>query len=177
MKSLFTLSILALSTTFAFAQGQGQGNDNGHNQPCDRAGKVLVCHIPPGNPENVQEICISERAVAAHLAHGCYVGFCDNGSTTRLDQSHAEHAIADFVSVYPNPFSNQLSIEMVFEEETKAEIAIFDTKGTLIAVPFKGMSESSFIMDYNTDHLATGLYIVRVVTPTKTRSFKLSKNL
>lgn len=169
MKSLFTLSLLVFSTTLGFSQA--------HNQPCDKPGKVLVCHLPPGNPENVQEICISENAVAAHLAHGCFVGSCSRVEESRVDAAWHQSAIADFVAVYPNPFNETLSIEMVFEDNTEAEIGIYDMKGTLVAMPFKGLSESSFIMDYNTDKLATGMYLVRVITPTKVRTFKMSKNL
>lgn len=38
--------------------------------------KVLVCHIPPGNPANAHTICISPNAVPAHLAHGDVLGEC-----------------------------------------------------------------------------------------------------
>ncbi|XZF12514.1 hypothetical protein ACTHGU_12035 [Chitinophagaceae bacterium MMS25-I14] len=38
--------------------------------------KVLVCHIPPGNPDNAHEICIGEEAVPAHLDHGDKLGSC-----------------------------------------------------------------------------------------------------
>jgi len=51
---------------------------------CGSKGKnVLVCHIPPGNPENAQTICINPSGVPAHIdpkrGHnsGCYVGSCD----------------------------------------------------------------------------------------------------
>jgi len=36
----------------------------------------LICHIPPGNPENPQTILISPNAYPAHLAHGDYEGAC-----------------------------------------------------------------------------------------------------
>jgi len=36
----------------------------------------LICHIPPGNPENPQTILISPNAFPAHLAHGDYKGAC-----------------------------------------------------------------------------------------------------
>ena len=39
-------------------------------------GKVTICHIPPGNPGNAKTITISESALAAHLAHGDYLGAC-----------------------------------------------------------------------------------------------------
>jgi len=32
--------------------------------------KVAICHLPPGNPENIQYIEVGAAAVAAHLAHG-----------------------------------------------------------------------------------------------------------
>ena len=32
--------------------------------------KVLVCHVPPGNPANAHVISVSPNAVAAHFAHG-----------------------------------------------------------------------------------------------------------
>jgi hypothetical protein len=37
---------------------------------------VTLCHIPPGNPANAQTIVVGQAAVAAHLAHGDYLGEC-----------------------------------------------------------------------------------------------------
>lgn len=31
--------------------------------------KILVCHVPPGNPDNWHTICISENAVQTHQDH------------------------------------------------------------------------------------------------------------
>jgi len=39
--------------------------------------KVLICHVPPGNPENQHPIKISYNAVHAHLNHGDYLGLCN----------------------------------------------------------------------------------------------------
>jgi hypothetical protein len=42
------------------------------------AGGVAICHVPPGNPGNVQLITVGPQAVAAHVAnHGDAV--CANG--------------------------------------------------------------------------------------------------
>ncbi len=38
--------------------------------------KVVICHIPPGNPDNGHSIKISMNALPAHLAHGDIVS-CD----------------------------------------------------------------------------------------------------
>ena len=40
----------------------------------DTSGEKVICHIPPGNPENRKTITVSADAVAAHLAHGDYLG-------------------------------------------------------------------------------------------------------
>jgi len=42
-------------------------------------GKVDICHIPPGNPANAHTINVSVNAVPAHLAHGDFLGACDDG--------------------------------------------------------------------------------------------------
>ena len=39
--------------------------------------KVIVCHIPPGNPANAHDICVNKNAVSAHLNnHGDFLGSC-----------------------------------------------------------------------------------------------------
>ena len=50
-------------------------------------GKVDVCHIPPGNPENAHTITISENAVATHLDHGDHLGACDSAVTEAVRDS------------------------------------------------------------------------------------------
>lgn len=39
--------------------------------------KVLLCHIPPGNPANEHTICVGAAAVEPHVTHHHdYVGVC-----------------------------------------------------------------------------------------------------
>ena len=38
--------------------------------------KVTICHVPPGNPDNAQEITIAEALLAAHFTHGDTLGTC-----------------------------------------------------------------------------------------------------
>jgi len=39
--------------------------------------RVTLCHIPPGDPENMHTITVGASAVDAHLAHGDYLGPCE----------------------------------------------------------------------------------------------------
>ena len=47
---------------------------------CESPRKVLICHIPPGNPDNAHTICVGAPAVRAHEEnHGDPIGACDDG--------------------------------------------------------------------------------------------------
>jgi hypothetical protein len=39
--------------------------------------KVIICHIPPGNPANAHTIVVGAPAEAAHMAHGDTAGPCN----------------------------------------------------------------------------------------------------
>lgn len=39
-------------------------------------GKTLICHYPPGDPDNDHNICVGNPAVPAHLGHGDKLGVC-----------------------------------------------------------------------------------------------------
>lgn len=53
---------------------EGEGEDG--EGTGDGEAKVLVCHVPAGNPENAHTIEVGESAVPAHLAHGDTEGEC-----------------------------------------------------------------------------------------------------
>lgn len=59
---------------------KGSGGSGGGG-PAD---KVVICHIPPGNPANAHTIVVGAAAVPAHLAHGDTLGECPapEGATT-----------------------------------------------------------------------------------------------
>jgi hypothetical protein len=42
----------------------------------EASGNTVLCHAPPGNPQNTQTISVAANAVAAHLAHHDYEGAC-----------------------------------------------------------------------------------------------------
>ena len=43
-------------------------------------GKVLICHIPPGNPDNARTISVSDdvETIEDHLGHGDFLGSCED---------------------------------------------------------------------------------------------------
>jgi EF hand len=50
-----------------------------HDDDHDGAGKITICHIPPGNAGARHTITVSESAWDAHRKHGDQRGACDHG--------------------------------------------------------------------------------------------------
>jgi hypothetical protein len=55
-------------------------NDDGEEDDADSV-KVVVCHIPPGNPDQAREISIDADDLQSHLDHGDTEGECPEEST------------------------------------------------------------------------------------------------
>ena len=81
----FTIEVGESAVPAHLAHGDTEGACEGDVPPDDGEGedesdddepKVLVCHVPPGNPENPVTIEVGESAVPAHLAHGDTEGAC-----------------------------------------------------------------------------------------------------
>ncbi len=47
---------------------------------------IIICHIPPGHPENQTTIRVAASALDAHLAHGDYTGACGSGGGDGTDE-------------------------------------------------------------------------------------------
>jgi hypothetical protein len=55
----------------------------------EMTGKVAVCHMPPGNPDNAHTIRVGASALTAHLKHGDTIGECPAGVDSRYDNAQA----------------------------------------------------------------------------------------
>ena len=64
-------------------EGGGNGNGNGNGGDSQGgAGKITICHIPPGNPANAHTITVGLPALRAHLKHGDTQGACGSDGGT-----------------------------------------------------------------------------------------------
>ncbi|NWF38816.1 hypothetical protein F3F96_06670 [Mariprofundus sp. NF] len=54
--------------------------------------KAVICHIPPGNPDNMHTIEVGEPAVDAHMAHGDMMGSCAGESDKFAETDEHEEA-------------------------------------------------------------------------------------
>jgi prepilin-type N-terminal cleavage/methylation domain-containing protein len=61
----------------------------------EQNGKVDICHVPPGNPENTNTLNVSVNAVKAHLSHGDWLGECDSCDPLNYTNRFIEYKIDD----------------------------------------------------------------------------------
>ena len=133
--------------------------------------KVEMCHVPPGNSGNAHTICINESAVAAHLAHGCSLGSCDEQDAcddgpigARVADSRTDiHTTMELI-VAPNPFSDRIEINLIVESEGDYSLELINSFGQVIKNVFAGILSTTdhnrFVIDGQ--ELGKGIYFLRV---------------
>jgi len=68
-------------------------NGCGTGYTVDNNNKVTICHFPPGNPANNNDLSVSVNAIKAHLAHGDYIGSCDSCAPDTYANKTIEYSI------------------------------------------------------------------------------------
>lgn len=79
--------------------------------------KVVICHSPPGNPNNSQTIEVGMSALQAHIDHGDKIGSC-NGDTKNLTASTTNVSVPkeEYVNVYS-------TVKATFRENTRQVVS------------------------------------------------------
>ena len=133
---------------------------------CGKKGKkVWICHIPPGNPNNAHSICVSFNAVAAHLAHGDYLGQCTSGDNLTAIEDLEEDLQ---VKVSPNPFNYQISMSMHLPSDANVEISIYSISGLKVNTLHSGNlshGDHTFVWEgdnYKGSQVSKGMYILQI---------------
>jgi hypothetical protein len=75
---------------------------------------------------------------------------------------------------YPNPFNPTTKIRFVIPESGPANLRVFDILGNQVAVPFNNTVQAgSYEIEFNGNHLASGVYFYRLTTGKYTDTKKL----
>ena len=150
--------------------------------------KIMVCHIPPGNNNNPQTICISPNAVEAHLAHGDFLGPCDapdcddGAGNLSMTMVNKEFLYSDFqemeLNVFPNPVLSVVNIDFSGSFEEDMDLVIYNSLGQTIYTQ-RLIGSNSFPLQLNTSELQLedGWYIVSGKTESgvKVKKFVVAK--
>jgi hypothetical protein len=143
--------------------------------------KVQVCHVPIGNSGNPQNLCVSVSAVAAHLAHGDYLGVCgiqesceskaDKVTTTRVVLMDKEAQVEEvnpeiYMEAYPNPFSGTTIIRLQLKGVKQVTLKVYNLNGVEMATLLEGEVSNEFQQVEFTPKatMPNGIYIYRLIT-------------
>jgi len=78
--------IFAIAAMIGFSTSTAYADRDKHDH------KAVICHIPPGNPDNMHTIEVGEPAVDAHMAHGDMMGRCAGESDDFAEADESEEA-------------------------------------------------------------------------------------
>jgi len=98
--------------------------------------KIEICHVPPGNPDNVHTLSISVNAMKAHLAHGDYIDECtENGDDETNDEEkiEIEVEIEDGIAKIEVKIGDE-ELEFELEETDKALIIQYIADNTDLTI-------------------------------------------
>jgi hypothetical protein len=128
--------------------------------------KVLLCHVPPGNPQAQMTICIDWSSVPAHLANhpGDCLGTCPNGNRVMEGSMMSGGAFI----LYPNPFKNNFKIDAHVEGDVT--IVIYDIQGRAVEV-YTGSADDAALGATLTE----GVYSVSIVSEEHSETIRMVK--
>jgi hypothetical protein len=152
-------------------------------------GKYLVCHVPEGNPENAQQLCVAYNSALVHVGNhgGCFWGVCNPamasnpGSTgiasiqaQRLDASNlasddrnplveTANGATYYFDLSPNPASSSVTIHL-HGHSKDAYLYIHDQLGRMVWNQAVSEEESSFNLSLQDHRFGNGMYLVTLVS-------------
>ncbi len=101
---------------------------------------------------------------------------CNRGSITsagRLSNNQTADGLQqEFVSTYPNPSRGQFKVQLQNFRSTKAEIFVFDSKGTMVEKRVVNPTSLSSV-NFNFKGRPAGLYSIKIVSTTGTKTTKV----
>jgi len=147
---------------------------------------VVICHIPPGNPNNAKTKEIPIDDLDDHLGHGDHTGGCDGteggskGKKKKVGGKLGE-LIPDkyeLGSNYPNPFSLTTTIPIALPESTRVRLTMYNLLGQQVGTSIDTeLSAGRHEVVWNASDLPSGTYIMvlKAGTFSQTRQIVITK--
>lgn len=140
-------------------------SNNGNNM------KIKVCH-------NGNTLCVSENAVAAHLAHGDFLGPCQSceGQNLVAPGNNVINATAPAqqheLELFPNPASHEINIHFNRHAPT-ATLRITDILGRVVFEKEIEEGTERMTINLNDSQFENGLYLVSLFQGGEMRTSQL----
>ena len=139
--------------------------------------KVKICHRTGISVDPCHELCVAESAVAAHLAHGDFVGKCTPGCVAPVSKPTAPIVTPVFASeltvkVMPNPTPNYFNVSITGKNNTPVTVRVMDIYGRLVQLDQKIGANSTLRLGQK---WAGGTYLVEVIQGDERKVVKVIK--
>jgi hypothetical protein len=159
------------------------------NSTCDKSctiyapnGKIYICHVPPGDPGNPQQLILPLSAVNAHLSQHPEdrVGICGQNcsnvtfrlNTNKVSTGEALSKPAVNVIIYPNPTSTSFSLRLNGALSKPLVLNVISLDGRVVY----NVQKPSSLNEINFGHnLLPGTYFVEIRFSDKREVFKVVK--
>ena len=143
--------------TIAFVKGEGNSNNN-----------VIYSSIDE-NPFAINQV----QKLYYRLNQ---IDFDGKSTLSPIKEVSINDAIGDGISIYPNPFSNELTIETLNTENTISTVQIIDISGRILISQTEAVTIGlGTIKLSNTSNLAAGIYLVKINTNGVVKTMKIVK--
>ncbi|HLG34942.1 MAG TPA: choice-of-anchor L domain-containing protein [Bacteroidia bacterium] len=132
--------------------------------------KIILCHVPEGNPSNPQTICISSYAIPAHLTLHQYdcLGPCPSDARVFITGGEEEGWI-----MYPNPAGNKLAVGN--RQSVISKIQIYNVLGEEVLNRKQESDSHKHEILIDISSFTPGIYFVRVKSENTEAVMKLVK--
>jgi len=140
--------------------------------------KVTLCHKTGSSKNPCITMCVDESDVAAHLAHGDFLGKCtaDCNPPKISSSSSSSISIANpgnntkTLKLYPNPNKGQFVVELNISEKinANAKIQLIDMAGKTVQTENAEINSGALQKTINVSSALTkGIYMVRIIVNDK----------
>lgn len=133
--------------------------------------KVMVCHIPPGNPNKQRTKCINPEELAIHLEHGDYCGPCSSSTARRVQGLNGTEINGLEVKYWPNPSNSFFNLKLNKDDKVNAAIYVYNINGRLV---YQKTNITSNTYQFG-ESLKSGIYFVKLTLKDKSQLIKLIK--
>jgi len=145
--------------------------------------KVTICHKTGSATNPCVTLCVDESAVAAHIAHGDFVGKCTQNCLPPVNNSGLGIVQTDVLSeiitvekfnvkAYPNPTENQFTLMLEGASNEKVLVVVYDAVGRQVKKIER--SDAGGTIRFGED-LKVGAYFVEVRQGENRKTIKLIK--
>ena len=132
--------------------------------------KITVCHVPPGNPRNAGEICISRNAVPDHIAHGDKLGSCSDRDDDRDDHLSKQtnvltlNKMSGSSGAFPNPTRGRFEITVSTGNTGAAQVLVMNANGTVVDRRNVMLTTKGQVLSLDLTGKPAGVYLVKIIS-------------